>query len=109
MILSRPPFLFRPAILSLLAFCSTAVAGGTYPMLETSFQLAALHGNPFDYSQNDAQVVFYQANTPPISIPAFFDGGVTWRARFTPTLPGDYFVKCVTLNGQIIQPQQLNP
>jgi hypothetical protein len=109
MILSPRQFPAPAAMLLLALFCSTAVADGTYPMLETTFQLPGIHGNPFDYTENDVQVGFARAGAPPINVPAFFDGGTTWRARFTPTAPGVYFVKSVTLNGKPINPAQINP
>ncbi len=78
-------------------------------MLQTGFDIPALTGNPFDLSQNDVRVTFKAPNGITGTIPAFFDGGTTWRTRFTPTTPGIYSVIAVTLNGQEANPVNLNP
>ncbi|MGC8669070.1 MAG: DUF5060 domain-containing protein [Chthonomonadales bacterium] len=79
----------------------------TYPMVEVSFQLPQIHGNPFDYTQNDVIVTFATPAGRSVKIPAFFDGGTTWRARYTPQMPGRLEVASVTLNGMPVNPEKL--
>jgi hypothetical protein len=104
-------YVLRVRIAPVLIFCivRTALAGGSHPMLQTSFDIPVITGNPFDLSQNDVRVTFKAPNGITGTIPAFFDGGTTWRARFTPTTPGIYSVTAVTLNGQDANPVNLNP
>ena len=71
---------------------------GTFPVIEASFTLTVA-GNPFDFTRNDVVAVL---STPggEVSLPAFFDGGKTWRVRHAPTAAGEYAVERVTLNGK---------
>ncbi|MGH7967333.1 MAG: hypothetical protein ACREIC_01260, partial [Limisphaerales bacterium] len=56
--------------------------------------------DPFDYTVTDVQVQILQPDGTTVSLPAFFDGGTTWRVRHTPLLIGIYQVMGITLNGQ---------
>ncbi len=78
-------------------------------MLEATFELPQVQGNPFDFTQNDVRVTFVNPDGSQLTLPAFFDGGQTWRVRHTPTLPGKYAIRSVTLNGHDAQPQNLQP
>ncbi len=78
-------------------------------MLEASFDLPQVKGNPFNFTQNDVVVTFAGPDGSEAKRPAFFDGGQTWRVRYTPTLPGKYDIRSVSLNGRDAQPQQLTP
>jgi hypothetical protein len=90
--------------------CSlVAVGAGVYPGLEASFSIASLATDPFDYTATDVRVQFAQPDQSTISLPAFFDGGTTWRVRHTPQLPGLYRVTGVTLNGQTASISNLQP
>lgn len=80
-----------------------------YPKLEASFALAGLTGNSFDYAENDVRVTFRGPRGETISVPAFFDGGSTWRVRYTPRRPGAYTLTRVTRNGADARPQALEP
>ncbi|HLH81567.1 MAG TPA: DUF5060 domain-containing protein [Chthonomonas sp.] len=82
---------------------------GCYPMIETSFQLAKVPGDPFDFEKVNVQVVFQRPDGGTVSVPAFYDGDQTWRARYTPIAPGRYVVQKVLLNGQIAHETNLNP
>lgn len=85
------------------------VAGrGTYPMIEVTFQLPRIQGNPFDYTENDVMVTFSAPGGKSIKIPAFFDGGTTWKARYTPEAPGQFEVTQVTRNGVPVSPEKLD-
>jgi len=64
--------------------------------------------DPFDYS-NDVRVQIIQPDSTTISLPAFFDGGTTWRVRHAPTMAGTYSVSGVTLNGSPISVSNLQP
>ena len=93
--------LFKMAVLVLFSFSSLIVilAQGTYPKIEASFNITSLTTDPFDYMVTDVRVQILQPDSTVISLPAFFDGGTTWRVRHTPTLAGVYSVQGVTLNG----------
>ena len=88
--------------------CAKA-AGGTYQKLEAAFELPQVQGNPFDFMQNDVKVSFAGPDGSEATLPAFFDGGQTWRVRDTPTAPGRYTIRAVTLNGQDARPRNLQP
>jgi hypothetical protein len=74
-------------------------AGQSYPRLEASFNLAGLATDPFDYSVTDVKVQWKLPDTSSLSVPAFFDGGTTWRVRHTPHMAGQYQIEAITLNG----------
>src|SRR5579871_3176015 len=86
---------------------SEGVLRGTYPMIETSFQLASIPGDPFDYEKVNVQVSLRRPNGGAIEVPAFFDGGTTWRMRYTPTAPGQYSVVSVKLNREVAHEDKL--
>jgi hypothetical protein len=73
---------------------------GSYAPLEAAFELPDLSGNPFDYTVNDVMVQLACPNGQTASAPAFFDGGSTWRVRYTPRLAGQYTIRQVTVNGK---------
>ena len=77
------------------------VEKGTYPRLETTFSLPDLKSAPFDFEQTDVRVQFRSGNTI-VAVPAFFDGGTTWRARFTPTQSGRYELGNISLNNRVL-------
>src|SRR5258707_10108686 len=79
---------------------ATVLASGVYPHLEASFAITNLATDPFDFTLTDVRVQIAQPDNTTLSLPAFFDGGTTWRVRHTPNLPGAYQVNGVTLNGQ---------
>lgn len=78
-------------------------------MIETSFQLAKVPGDPFDFEKVNVQVVIQRPDGGTVSVPAFYEGDQTWRARYTPIAPGRYIVQKVLLNGQIAHETNLNP
>ena len=47
---------------------------GTYPMIETSFQLPTIPGDPFDYEKVNVQITLKQPDGATIDVPCFFDG-----------------------------------
>src|SRR5690242_11501714 len=85
-----------------LLMCSSLVtkAGGLFPRLEASFAITNLTSDPFDYSVTDVKVQVLQPDGTSLSLPAFFDGGQTWRVRHAPSLRGLYQISGVTLNSQ---------
>jgi hypothetical protein len=80
-----------------------------YPKIEASFTIPNLATDPFDYTVTDVRVQIVQPDGSTNSLPAFFDGGNTWRVRHTPQLPGFYQVAGLTLNGQPLTPANLQP
>jgi len=81
---------------------------GTYPKVEVRFELPDVKGNPFDYTENDVLVTFTTPDGRSVRVPAFFDGGKTWRVRYTPTTSGRHTISNVTLNGTPAQPDKLD-
>ena len=75
-----------------LAFPHSSVSAGikgSYQMVEKSFQLPDVSGNPF------AAEIWGLVRTPDerdVRVPAFYDGDRTWRVRYTPTAPGRHTV-----------------
>jgi uncharacterized protein DUF5060/cellulase (glycosyl hydrolase family 5) len=78
-------------------------------MIEASFELPQVHGNPFDFTQNDVIVKIIQPDGSEVTVPAFFDGGQTWRVRHTPGMTGKYRIGAVTLDGRDAEPLNLQP
>jgi hypothetical protein len=103
--------LFKVAVLLLFALCTLTKisAQGTYPKIEASFNITSLATDPFDYTVTDVRVEILQPDNSTISLPAFFDGGTTWRVRHTPTMAGTYSINGVTLNGSPISVTGLTP
>jgi Domain of unknown function (DUF5060) len=100
----------RAAILAVFSICVPAQvhAQGTYPKIEASFTVNAPIADPFDYS-NDVRVLMVQPDASTVSLPAFFDGGTTWRVRHTPTMAGLYSISNITLNGSPLSFSNLSP
>ena len=98
-----------------MAWCPLAFAGesasgpGTCAPIEAAFELPGLLGNPFDYAVNDVHVRFVCPDDGTTSVPAFYDGGSTWRVRYSPRLPGRYAIQQVTLNGKPVERAKPNP
>ncbi len=94
----------------LLAVVGAASASAAvYPRRESRFNLPGLAGNPFDFTQNDVRVTVTGPNGQTARVPAFFDGGDTWRVRFTPHALGKYAITRVTRNGTAVVPAALIP
>lgn len=69
---------------------------------ETAFQLPNLTGDPFDFTANDVRAQIRQPDGKILSLPAFFDGGTTWRVRHTPNAAGQYEIVSLTRNGAVL-------
>ena len=111
--LRRIPFsagFLKVVILAVFSICvpSWIQAQGTYPKIEASFTVNTPIADPFDYS-NDVRVLIVQPDSSTVSLPAFFDGGTTWRVRHMPAMAGAYSVSGVTLNGSAIVAGNLQP
>ena len=50
-----------------------------YPKIDAAFNITSLATDPFDYTQTDVRVQIAQPDGTTNSLPAFFDGGTTWR------------------------------
>src|ERR1700690_1571388 len=87
---------------------SLVQAQGTYPKIEASFTVNTPIADPFDYS-NDVRVLIVQPDSSTVSLPAFNDGGTTWRVRHTPTMAGVYSISNLTLNGSPLSFSNLSP
>ncbi len=77
----------------------TPILHRAFARIEASFALPNLTGDPFDYTANDVRVQIETPGGQTVSLPAFFDGGNTWRVRHTPDAPGSYRVVAVARNG----------
>ena len=88
--------LMRAALLlplSLLAApASAADANPSCPqqwrVTEIVFTAAADHADPFDFAHARFSAHFQGPDACRFEIPGFWDGGRTWKIRFTPTAPG---------------------
>jgi hypothetical protein len=102
---------FKIVVFAIFSFCiATKIsAQGTYPKIEASFNIASLATDPFDYTVTDVRVQILQPDNSTISLPAFFDGGTTWRVRHTPTTMGIYSISGVTMNGSPLSVSNLQP
>ena len=102
---------FRACLVSvILGLTGSAQATGElFPRIEASFTLTNVVADPFDYTAADVRVQIAQPDTTVVSLPAFFDGGTTWRVRHSPLLTGTYQVNGVTLNGQPVAVNNLQP
>lgn len=72
----------------------------SYAVIETAFDWPNFTGDPFDYISHDVRVAVKTPSGKTVSLPAFFDGGTTWRARHTPDAPGVYRVTGIFDNGK---------
>lgn len=88
---------------------SAAAAGELYPRLEAAFSLTNAVVDPFDYTAADVRVQISQPDSTVVSLPAFFDGGTTWRVRHSPSLTGLYQVSGATFNAQPVTVNNLQP
>ena len=102
---------FKKATLVLFLSCAALriLAQGTYSKIEASFNITNLTTDPFDYTVTDVRVQIAQPDNSTVSLPAFFDGGTTWRVRHMPTMAGAYSVSSITKNGATISVGNLQP
>jgi hypothetical protein len=102
---------FKKAIFVLLLSCAVlrVSAQGTYSKIEASFNITNLTTDPFDYTVTDVRAQILQPDNSTVSLPAFFDGGTTWRVRHMPTMAGTYSVSGITENGSAISVSNLQP
>lgn len=113
--MSQSPFRYLPlALTSIWMFSSAPTQAQTprvaipvtqqgtraYAAIETAFEWPNFVGDPFDYLVHDVRVRIATPGGEIISLPAFFDGGTTWRARHTPKTSGTYKVVGAFDNGQ---------
>lgn len=92
------------ASLAIGAACARPARALSFARIESSFEIPNLASDPFDYEKTDVRVriVRLGGSGPGASalLPAFFDGGATWRVRHTPPVAGRYQIGAVTLNGK---------
>ena len=90
----------------MVVFCCCGLAGlasaryAAYPKIEASFNITGISTDPavlFDYAQTDVKVDVLQPDETTVTLPAFYDGGTTWRVRHTPTMAGDFQITGITL------------
>jgi hypothetical protein len=86
----------------------TTRPAGAYARVEIRFEIPGVQGNPFDFTANDIVAAIRQPDGSSRKIPAFFDGGMTWRVRFTPAQVGRHAITGVTRNGNAIHPIRLS-
>lgn len=108
--LSRPAAVW--IALTVCALVGPASGQTLFPKIEASFNVSGISTNLvvlFDYAQTDVEVTILQPDSSTVALPAFYDGGTTWRVRHSPTLAGTYLVSGVTLNGSPISVSNLTP
>ena len=95
--------LFNPGCKSQDDINSKDISEETSPVqwmvTELTFTSSRTYGNSFD--DVDMDVVFTHTNGTELRIPAFWDNGDTWKARFAPMLTGNWTYKTIcsdTLN-----------
>jgi len=98
-----------PLVLCVLAGWAVSMQADTYPRIEASFSITNLATDPFDYTVTDVRVQITRPDSSTLSLPAFFDGGTTWRVRHMPALPGLYQITTITLNGSPLAVSNLQP
>ena len=103
--------LFKMVVLVLFSLCTLTKipAQGTYSKIEALFNITNLTTDPFDYTVTDVRVQILQPDNSTVLLPAFFDGGTTWRVRHAPTMAGVYSVSRVTMNGNSLAVSNLQP
>jgi hypothetical protein len=103
--------LSKVAIFTLLMCCALtkSFAQGTYAKIEASFNITNLTTDPFDYTVTDVRAKILQPDNSTVVLPAFFDGGTTWRVRHAPAMAGTYSVSGITLNGSPLAVSDLQP
>ncbi|GEM_PF-235777 len=102
-------FTLRLVLVSWATSSAVLAAGVAYPRLEASFGITNLATDPFDYTVTDVRVQITQPDGTVLSLPAFFDGGTTWRVRHAPVAAGRYSISGVALNGQPLSVNNLQP
>ena len=83
--------------------------GASYPKIEASFSITNLATDPFDFLITDVRVQLATPDAGTLNLPAFYDGGTTWRVRHTPLSPGLYQITGFTLNGGSLSVSGLQP
>lgn len=58
--------------------------------IELSFTAESDHPDPFDFEHTKFIAVFEGPENQRLEVPGFWDGGRTWRIRFTPTKIGEW-------------------
>ena len=106
-------FLRATAVLAICCLAGSCPGeGATYPRIEASFNILGISTDQaalFDYIQIDVKVTMTQPDSSEVVLPAFYDGGTTWRVRHTPAMAGNYRITGVTLNGSPITVNNLQP
>lgn len=95
--------------LLLLALPAAGSAGSSWPRLEVAFTPALAIADPFDPLTADVRVALVSPDGVTNSLPAFFDGGNTWRVRHTPRATGHHFIAAITRNGAPLPVTSLAP
>lgn len=100
---------FSAAALICWLMLVSLASGKTFGRIEAAFELPHVTGNPFDFTANDVRVTLLSPSGKTIYLPAFFDGGATWRVRHAPDELGRWSVKSITLNGEPAEPKSIAP
>lgn len=74
----------QPALLA----AAEANSARQWQPCELAFTAASDHDDPFDLARNDFRAVLTGPKGERFEIQGFWDGGRTWKIRFTPTAPG---------------------
>jgi len=72
---------------------SGAIAAVQWQVTELTFTSSVTYADPFN--NVDLDVVFTHYNGTVLKVPAFWDGGDTWKVRFAPTIASNWTYKTV--------------
>ncbi|HEX8236083.1 MAG TPA: DUF5060 domain-containing protein [Abditibacteriaceae bacterium] len=107
----RIKFLLSTLLIGSIVLRTAPAQAQSFERIEASFAIANLTSDPFDYEKTDVQVQLQKPDSSTVTVPAFFNGGTTWRVRYTPLATGTYRLATITLNGRPtaainVQPRQ---
>jgi hypothetical protein len=86
--------------------------GGAFAPIEAVFRLDGLSSDPvvlFDHERVDVRVSLVEPDGRTRVLPAFYDGGVVWRVRHSPTRPGKHRITGIRVNGEAGRVRDLEP
>ena len=102
-VIPRLSTILRRVVLAFVCLCFSVVVASAqfvaYPKIEAAFNLGGTVADPYDFTNLDLRVQIAQPDGSTISLPAFFDGGTTWRVRHTPMTNGLFTITGITSNG----------
>lgn len=109
--MNRPHFASRLVGWLIVLFALTngaTVRAEAFTMIESTFDVPGVMGNPYDFAENDVKVAVREPDGGTITLPAYFDGAA-WHVRHAPTKAGKYEIVSISRNGVDVKPQRIEP